>query len=384
MINNDLPDRLVLPFEDSLNSQEIPGIEQDEHIAPLDADVGNDVDSDVYMDDEPQRLAIDASPEPQGLSTEANAFGLWRTYISKPSRDPNAERRGIALGRSERETAEMEREKAAIAADIIFPYQSLSAFWYGYLTSTITRWSYYIRDMFPKMSRSPDFITADFEECNYKKVQDKLSEPGSPWDKTSEGWIETSIPISIPEFAKKKLPLKLPLKRKRMPSDSHEAANSSAIHAVPGFHHRPIMSVLKHVLTSPESKNFHYEPYDHWWSRPGSDDPPVRVHGESYTSASWIEEHRNVQELVLPPEETDDLPRAIAALMFWSDATHVAQFGQASVWPIYMAFGNQSKYERSKPGSHALHHLAYMPCVSLGSIINEFSFAYLSFSSKRV
>lgn len=49
--------------------------------------------------------------------------------------------------------------------------------------------------------------------------------------------------------------------------------------------------------------------------------------------------------------------------MFWSDSTHLAEFGQAKLWPIYMAFGNQSKYERAKPGNRALLHLAYLPSV---------------------
>ena len=39
-----------------------------------------------------------------------------------------------------------------------------------------------------------------------------------------------------------------------------------------------------------------------------------------------------------------NLERVIAGLMFWSDATYLAQFGNASAWPVYLFFGNQSKY----------------------------------------
>ena len=32
--------------------------------------------------------------------------------------------------------------------------------------------------------------------------------------------------------------------------------------------------------------------------------------------------------------------------MFWSDATHLATFGMVKLWPIYLLFGNLSKYVR--------------------------------------
>ncbi|KAJ7185362.1 hypothetical protein C8R46DRAFT_377085 [Mycena filopes] len=47
--------------------------------------------------------------------------------------------------------------------------------------------------------------------------------------------------------------------------------------------------------------------------------------------------------------------------MFWSDSTHLANFGNAKLWPIYMLFGNLSKYIRAKPNSGAEHHVAYIP-----------------------
>ncbi|THG93149.1 hypothetical protein EW026_g8011 [Hermanssonia centrifuga] len=51
----------------------------------------------------------------------------------------------------------------------------------------------------------------------------------------------------------------------------------------------------------------------------------------------------------------------VAAIMLWSDSTHLAQFGNASLWPIYAFFGNQSKYVRGKPTEFAAQHMAYIP-----------------------
>ena len=51
--------------------------------------------------------------------------------------------------------------------------------------------------------------------------------------------------------------------------------------------------------------------------------------------------------------------------MLWSDSTHLTSFGNASLWPIYLYLGNQSKYTRGKPTSFARHHMAYIPKVFL-------------------
>jgi len=50
-------------------------------------------------------------------------------------------------------------------------------------------------------------------------------------------------------------------------------------------------------------------------------------------------------------------------MMIWSDSTHLTSFGTASLWPVYLYFGNQSKYTRAKPSEFAAHHLAYIPKV---------------------
>lgn len=298
-----------------------------------------------------QEEAVDDG-RPHGYPTIANAFGLWRVYSSRPAQVPDEEERDHG---PEEPTAQ---EKKSIVANIIAPYPNLSAFWYGQLTSIHKRMSNYFIRAVPLLIAHPQFIVSDFTPFDYPKLANETIERSHrPWEGRSHGWRQTSIPISIPELAEGK-----PSQKKKK-SQKPRNVESEAIYEVDGFWYRPIIPLLKSIFTSPESKGFHYEPFEQWWSRPGSDDPPVRVYDESYSSASWIEEHRKIQELVLPPEETDDLPRVVAAMMVWSDSTHLADYGQASAWPIYMALGNQTKYDRAKPGSHALHHLAYLPHV---------------------
>ncbi|KAK7679638.1 hypothetical protein QCA50_017350 [Cerrena zonata] len=50
--------------------------------------------------------------------------------------------------------------------------------------------------------------------------------------------------------------------------------------------------------------------------------------------------------------------------MLYSDSTHLANFGDASLWPLYLYFGNQSKYERVRPATGSCHHVAYIPKLS--------------------
>ncbi|KIK26402.1 hypothetical protein PISMIDRAFT_274760 [Pisolithus microcarpus 441] len=70
-----------------------------------------------------------------------------------------------------------------------------------------------------------------------------------------------------------------------------------------------------------------------------------------------LEEHERIKG---QPRDCN-LETVVAGLMIWSDSTHLASFGNAALWPIYLFLGNQSKYIRAKPNAFAAHHLAYIP-----------------------
>ncbi|KAH9919802.1 uncharacterized protein B0H18DRAFT_936945 [Fomitopsis serialis] len=61
-------------------------------------------------------------------------------------------------------------------------------------------------------------------------------------------------------------------------------------------------------------------------------------------------------------------------MMLWSDATHLATFGDAKAWPVYVFFGNLSKYVRRRTSSLSCHHVAYIPSLpdSVRSFIRSF------------
>jgi hypothetical protein len=129
--------------------------------------------------------------------------------------------------------------------------------------------------------------------------------------------------------------------------------------SIPGLHYRPITTLIKQAFENPLSSKFHFTPFKLFRSLPNSEHSE-RLYSEIYNSDAFLDEHDKVQRA--PTDDpTCKREKLVAALMFWSDATHLATFGTAKVWPIYMVFGNLSKYIRGQPNSGAMMHLAYIP-----------------------
>jgi hypothetical protein len=85
------------------------------------------------------------------------------------------------------------------------------------------------------------------------------------------------------------------------------------------------------------------------------------MYGELFTSPAFVNADRELQSS--PREPECSLPRVIYGMMKWSDATHVAQFGQSKLWPGYTYPGNQTKYDRLRPDLSAAEHFTYFPSV---------------------
>ncbi|KIM21418.1 hypothetical protein M408DRAFT_104783 [Serendipita vermifera MAFF 305830] len=168
--------------------------------------------------------------------------------------------------------------------------------------------------------------------------------------KRGDGWRRCNVGIAIP----------LPGQQNFDPHTSTTTTNSgNNIFQVPGLFLRSLSTIIKETLEQPTAKSFHWKPFQQFW-RPNPAFPSQRIYDELYSSPIWLDADEWVQNLNIPG---CNLPRAIAGLMFWSDATCVSEFGTRSLWPIYMFFGNQSKYDRSRPSSHAGHQVAFLPSI---------------------
>ncbi len=137
------------------------------------------------------------------------------------------------------------------------------------------------------------------------------------------------------------------------------------IFSVPGLLHRKLTTTISDAFNGPLSHLFHFSPFQLYHKSPITN-KEERIFGELYTSDAFLYEHEEVQRhTLLPPNDLEcKREKIVAALMFSSDATHLAQFGNAKAWPIYLMLGNLSKYIRAQPNSGAMYHLAYLPSVS--------------------
>ena len=202
-------------------------------------------------------------------------------------------------------------------------------------------------DALLKIVSHPDFSPAEIAATNFKRIGDMLARGDerlqhtlSP--STSAHWIKTPIRIPVPFH-----------KRMHQPGTADYAAGT--------LHHRSVVDVIRERVTNPEvHPHLHFTPYEQYW-KPNNNPEPVRVHGELYTSAAFLEAHREVQAAA--PEPGCNLERVVLGLMFASDGTHLADFGDAKMLPVYMALGNESKYRRGQPSNQCFEHIAYFESV---------------------
>jgi hypothetical protein len=196
-----------------------------------------------------------------------------------------------------------------------------------------------------------EFNKADLQGFRAAKELERLDMyHGDPEDirssfSTSDGWQETSVKI-------------------RLPADgvTHESLEDAPELSIPGLFYRRPLEVIKNAFREAAAEQFHFTPFEQHY-RPTPDAHPERLYSEIYTSPVMIEEHDRIRSH--PREGGCTLETVVAAIMLWSDSTHLASFGTASLWPIYLFLGNQSKYIRGKTSAFAAHHLAYIPKVEL-------------------
>ncbi|KXN85079.1 hypothetical protein AN958_11721 [Leucoagaricus sp. SymC.cos] len=156
----------------------------------------------------------------------------------------------------------------------------------------------------------------------------------------TSGWKEGSVKLKVP-----------------VEGQAYRDEDQAPMYTVSSIYHHSIVDIIKVAFTEPAAGSFHYIPYKLFWNC-ASDAPPERVITELYNSDAFLEEHAKLEQ---QHGSSGSPENAIAAIMLWSDSMHLANFGNATLWPIYCYFGNQSKYDWARPTSFAAHHLAYIP-----------------------
>ena len=290
------------------------------------------------------------------VETALNSFRLFRQYLFRPSHDPDALVDPADLSNIISASPSPPSEPKETSRDPPWPFANMSVWklmhWMN--TGSNSKSEGEVNRLVNDVLNAPDFRTQDLHHFNARRENARLDAV----DKASileDNFRSASIAIDVP---------------------TGEPRNSSTArtYSVPGLRYRKLLNVIKAAFQDPLSQQFHFTPFSlmHQLTVTGKDQ---RVYGELYNSDAFINEHKCVQNCSPPPPDDPGckLEKVVAALMFWSDSTHLTNFGTAKLWPIYLFFGNLSKYIRLRPSSGACHHLAYIPSVCILSTRSTFS-----------
>lgn len=279
----------------------------------------------------------------QMVKTNLNKFGLYRIYSVPPTsthdpHNPSTVQRPPANPASPLSSLD--------AADPYHPYPNKTSFqlgqWYWNQGAQKSKESF--RQLL-EVINDESFRPEDVKSTNWKAIDRELGGTEEEWldaDGEDEEWHKSTVCISVPFHSRCLNP---------GPKDYHTI-----------FYHRSLVSVIREKILDPHHHSlFHYDPYELRW-QPAHKDQETRVYGDLFSSEAFLKAHRELQ--ASPPEPNCDLPRVVIGLMFASDATQLTTFGSAKLWPLYLFFGNESKYFRSQPSNNLCTHVAYFESVS--------------------
>ncbi|KAF9033895.1 hypothetical protein BJ165DRAFT_1396369 [Panaeolus papilionaceus] len=312
----------------------------------------------------PTPLPSPSPPKMGHFTTEVNEFGMYRIYPTMPSReiDENEELVNVCDGpglscpphppisqwfqsTGLKDPRQLDTHSKGIWAPFLNAtvYRLFRWFYTGGNNKSVAEFQRLIDDVLDQ----PDYNPADVRDLKVTTILASLDshDPTVSPFALENGWKKSTVTLPLPCETVK-----------------HTSEQACPTLKIPDVYHRPLLDTIKSAFTDETSKQFHYTPFKQYW-KPTNASPPERVITELYNSDAFYKEHVKIVETQASLPRTDEpcYEIAIAAIMLWSDSTHLASFGNASLWPIYLYLGNLSKYTRAKPTSSSAHHLAYIP-----------------------
>jgi hypothetical protein len=283
------------------------------------------------------------------LRTDPNNFGLIREYPYRPSYDPDHfvpldDLSNFPCQNEDSVTIHDTLSHSNISPPWPFPNMSVYRMVAWMNTGSSMKTAKEVDRLVHDVILQPDFNSDDLkmfraQKANVKFDQSELVNNTRIFEK--DQWRSVDVDITIPLGVK-------------------NSTGKGHTFTVQDLHYRPLVDIITAAFSEPTALKFHFSPFKYLVKN--TDGIDLRVYGEAFTSDAHIKAHNDLQKQ--PPEPGCTLERTIALLMFFSDATHLSVFGTAKAWPVYLYFGNLSKYHRAKPGSGACHYVAFIPSVS--------------------
>lgn len=281
------------------------------------------------------------------LQTNFNSYGLSRLYPRRPSFEPDKFVSSSLLSKMCPTIASEDDLPDISPPPYPFPNMTIYRLMSWMNSGSNKKSKVEVTRLIQKVMLADDFDSRHLDGFSVKKSLCEMD--GVPGKETQvkfpDDWREASVTINIPMKLRESEPIPF---------------------SVPGFHFRPLTQVIRSAFADIQGSAFYLSPFKRIWKDP-LDSHQERIFDELYTSDSWLNAQEELQKL--PKEPRCSLERVIAGLMFFSDATHLANFGTAKAWPLYMYFGNLTKYARSAPKSGACHLVGFLPSVSVPPLI---------------
>ncbi len=320
------------------------------------------------------------TPQEQTLTppvdTRPNRFGVFRRYFGAlPSRDPEE---GLTINaftdaRTHLRPAQddsrdplrpfgTEARRAVISEHTksLGPFANISILrcmrwlYTGSNQKTPEELNRLVRDVF----MAPEYRREDLVGFDARRENKRLDEYVATSDAfaAADGWRQASVFI-------------------RLPKEGHAYASEQDApqFEVKNIFLRSFREVITAAYKDKSVNRFHWFPFRWLWQRKSPTPetpppPPERLISETYNSDAMLRLHEEIQKKAQTdrePGDADDVEYVVAPIQIYSDSTHLANFGTASLWPIYLFFGSLTKYIRCRPNAFATHHLAYIVSVWL-------------------
>ena len=317
-------------------------------------------------------------PPPATVDTQPNRFGVFRRYTARPHSDPEE---GLTLDafattgthlrpppdprecdplRPFDSTARKWLSDAGdVAANSFAPFLKWSAFklmeWQ--YTGSMTKSAAELQRLVDKVIMDERFKKEDLVGFNVERAQvqlDAFTTTNGAFS-AEDGWREGTVWLRLPKRGAQ-----------------HDDEDSAPGYYVKGIWHRSFLETIKSAFRDPIARNYHWFPHRLLRKHASAEDPnipPERLISDVYNSDAMAQAHEEVQQLPRHPDDAPEVEYIVAGIGVYSDSTRLANFGTASLWPVYAYILNMSKYLHLKPTMFAAHHLAYIPSVGLFALI---------------
>ncbi|KAG2359099.1 hypothetical protein BDR07DRAFT_1293145, partial [Suillus spraguei] len=256
------------------------------------------------------------------LQTTFNSYGLCQLYPRQPSFEPDRFVSSLLLARtSPTVTDESDPPPNVFAPPYPFPNMTVYCLisWMNSGSNLVSEIK--VLHLVKDVLLAQDFDPQHLENFSVRQSLQKLDSNENGQEITfPDDWIQNSVTIDIPMKSKEDGPQP---------------------YTIPGFYYRPLVEAIRTAFADAQARAFHFLHFKRLWKDP-LDGHEEWIFDELYTSDAWLEAQDDLHKL--PRQSGCSLECVIAGLMLFLDATHLANFGTVKAWPLYMYFGNLTKY----------------------------------------